>query len=240
MPEEVGDDRDVGTKQDEGDDPSAGMGLRERKHRATHRAIVTAALDIFEKSGYGAVTIEAICQCAGVSKRTFFNYFSSKDAVLVGEGMACIPTEKLKTMLESSAPDVLIGVAVAIAQEERSSYHDITLEHRRHKVLASEPELIWQHMRQGRETGKALHAGVVDFLTEHPSLRRVPTISIEDESRLIVMMAFLSIKQAGHRYYAASTHEEDQEDLTKYYEQLIGHMRAILGDGSRKDADANL
>ncbi len=57
-------------------------GLRDRKKRDTRDALAEAALELFEAQGYDAVTIEAIAEAAGVSRRTFFRYFPSKEAVL--------------------------------------------------------------------------------------------------------------------------------------------------------------
>ena len=59
-------------------------GLRERKKRETRRAINGAALDLVEEKGFAAVTTEEIATRAGVSARTFFNYFPSKEAAVIG------------------------------------------------------------------------------------------------------------------------------------------------------------
>jgi AcrR family transcriptional regulator len=62
---------------------TAETGLRERKKRETRAGLVDAAQAIVKANGLDALTIEAICARAGVSPRTFFNYFESKvDAVL--------------------------------------------------------------------------------------------------------------------------------------------------------------
>jgi AcrR family transcriptional regulator len=44
-------------------------------------AIVEAATTSFLEAGYGAVSMDAIAQRAGVSKRTVYSYFSGKDAL---------------------------------------------------------------------------------------------------------------------------------------------------------------
>ena len=56
----------------------------ERKKRETRRAIHRAALDLVEESGFDAVTTDQIAGRAGVSPRTFFNYFPTKEAAVLG------------------------------------------------------------------------------------------------------------------------------------------------------------
>ncbi|GGU39249.1 TetR/AcrR family transcriptional regulator [Lentzea flava] len=61
-------------------------GLRERKKAATKVALGDAAWSLCVEHGYDGVTVEQIARAAGVSLRTFFNYFSSKEeAVMAGD-----------------------------------------------------------------------------------------------------------------------------------------------------------
>lgn len=59
-------------------------GLRDRKKAATRAALADAAAELAREHGLHVVTADAIAARAGVSTRTFHNYFTSKEeAVLV-------------------------------------------------------------------------------------------------------------------------------------------------------------
>ncbi len=76
----------------DGSGPDAGAcGLRERKKLQTRAAIHSAALDLVTAHGLAGVTVEEICAAAGVSTRTFFNYFPSKGDAALGLGASAVP-----------------------------------------------------------------------------------------------------------------------------------------------------
>src|SRR5262245_27817431 len=55
---------------------------RARKKERTRQEIFGAAMELFTKRGFEAVTIEAICDAADVARGTFFLHFPSKAALL--------------------------------------------------------------------------------------------------------------------------------------------------------------
>jgi AcrR family transcriptional regulator len=58
---------------------------RELARQAMKSQVSGMALDLFDERGYASVTVEDICAVAGISRSTFFRYFSAKEDVLLDE-----------------------------------------------------------------------------------------------------------------------------------------------------------
>lgn len=58
--------------------------LQVRKQELVRDAIYDAAIDLFAEKGFEEVTVEEVAQAAGVSRRSFFRYFATKDDLLAG------------------------------------------------------------------------------------------------------------------------------------------------------------
>ena len=123
-------------------DDEVPLDLRTRRHLATRAEIHKAALDLFESNGLRATTVHQIATRAGVSTRTFFRHFSSKEqAALPGQ-------QRLLQMIETlEFPDPTPSAIIVTISERTQEVvaHDADpdmLEQRRiARLLAAEPEL---------------------------------------------------------------------------------------------------
>ncbi|MFF4095980.1 TetR/AcrR family transcriptional regulator [Streptomyces sp. NPDC001834] len=60
-----------------------GMSLRERKKLQTRHRLWTAATELFAERGFDKVSVAEIAEVAEVSKMTVFNYFASKEDLVL-------------------------------------------------------------------------------------------------------------------------------------------------------------
>jgi len=93
-------------------------GLRERKKLKTREAIQREAMRLFQKQGYDETTIEQISAAVEISASTFFNYFPTKEDVvlfdrydpMVVSMMLSRPTNEPLSVVVRQALEGLAGV----------------------------------------------------------------------------------------------------------------------------------
>src|SRR3954454_16613700 len=59
--------------------------VRERTRRAVRGELTQLAVSLFVEKGYNETTIDDLAAAAGMSKRTFFRYFASKEELVMGK-----------------------------------------------------------------------------------------------------------------------------------------------------------
>src|SRR6202044_3688056 len=73
-----------------------------RPPSTTRHQLQDIAIDMFSAHGYDEVTIEALAAAAGISRRTFFRYFSSKADALMADFDTAV--ERLRSGLAGQRP----------------------------------------------------------------------------------------------------------------------------------------
>jgi AcrR family transcriptional regulator len=131
-------------------------GVRETKKRETRRAISAAALRLASEHGLHGFTLEQVAVEAGVSPRTFFNYFSSKEAAITGLdddelASVCIALEQRPA--DEGPVRALASVVIA---DDESLPAEAASHALRNELLQRFPELLPHHLAAQRGVERAL------------------------------------------------------------------------------------
>ncbi|MDQ4124579.1 MAG: TetR family transcriptional regulator [Actinomycetota bacterium] len=100
------------------------MSLRDNKKTRTREALRAAALRLFREKGFERTTVDEIAVAAGVSRTTFFRYYSTKEAVVfertreVGEVFRRRIAERPR---HENPFEAFEGALLALAREARGS-----------------------------------------------------------------------------------------------------------------------
>ncbi|MBA2560459.1 MAG: TetR family transcriptional regulator [Propionibacteriales bacterium] len=104
-------------------------GFAPRRHRDPHARLRGAALELFATNGYQSTTVDAIAQLAGMSRRTFFRYFSSKeDAIFPDHDSLLVEVEARLGAMSSGSPVEAVCAAMHTVFESYLTDHDVALE----------------------------------------------------------------------------------------------------------------
>lgn len=150
-------------------------GVRQRNYRETHQRIHLAALALAERDGLQHMTTAQIAADAGISRRTFFRYFSCKEqAVLPGhrrylDALAEIPLPQPGAATPADIVAIIDAVGDQVLMLEGDP--ELTVHRRVSALLHSEPEL--------RAYGAAQDAEIAERMAERLT-ERFPDVSLAE------------------------------------------------------------
>jgi AcrR family transcriptional regulator len=149
------------------------VGMRERKKQRTRRALIEAALRLFDEKGYEETTLAEIASEADVSTRTFFSYFASKEDVVFFD--ATERMERTRALVaasgaEESIPDLLMRIVRTslfwAAEDENYDLRDAPV---RMRLMLSVPalqaralHLLFESQLQLAESLESAYRGRID------------------------------------------------------------------------------
>jgi len=131
-------------------DSATSDGLRERKRTATRTAITSAARALTSEKGLNGYTVEEVCEAAGISRRTFFNYFPTKEDAIIGHADDDVPADVIDEFVaggaDSPAGDIsptlfrdLVRLSLRLAEDMTASEEETR---QLIAVVKKEPQLI--------------------------------------------------------------------------------------------------
>ena len=153
----------------------------------TRNALLEAALDLFSSGGYDETTTDQIAESAGVSPRTFFRYFPTKESVLFfGEydfidavsGVYLAQPESLTDYEAMANSFALLAPGLKRIRKRIAQYHE---------AVASSLVLVGRERRNHSANAET----VAQVIAERRGLK-----TPDDECRLLAAIGMLLVERA--------------------------------------------
>lgn len=201
-----------------------GGGLRERKRAATRSAITAAARSLTARHGVHGFTVEQVCEATGVSRRTFFNYFPSKEDAILGHPGDHIPEDLAQDFIDGGSRDDgmsptllddFVELAATVMERTAMSREEVL---QLKEAIVGEPRLLDRFVTGSREQEQAF----LGLLAARESLST-------DDPRVQMASALLRLvtRRAAAEFF-------DPRTATSYREILratVATLRAVVRTG---------
>lgn len=160
------------------DAPRARSSAPTSRGTATARRIESSAVALVLEHGYEATTVDMICAAAGVSQRTFFNHFATKDAAVIGTDVPRLDESRVRAFIASTGPDLLADAVDLIALPGLDGAHTAEVMRLRMRAITSSAEL----MKRQFERFASIEAELAEVI-EYRLLRVSDAAESRDEVR---------------------------------------------------------
>ena len=194
-------------------------GLRERKKRATRQALHDAALRLTLERGPEHLTVEEISAAAGVSPRTFFNYFPGKEQAIIGDDLLAVEPEQINAIMARAAtvPEGMQTIALAMAADAVTRREQVLL---RWQVITRYPALITRMFARLEE----FHAIVASAVAV-----RVGMTPDDAYPQLMAAMTTTGIRVAVQRWTAGQGDDPLERHVAEVFGLLTSELTAARG-----------
>ena len=203
----------------------AELGTRAKQRAQTRERLQQAALELFHRDGFDATSVAEIAAAAGVTERTFFRHFPSKEAVLFQDYESRLEWFSAALAVRPLDEPILASVAVAVNSfpDDREILHQVAA--LRDSVLR--PEAIEAHLRLVQGAFAHELEGAIRQKMEHAragegadtSDERIELVSVVVAN--VIAGALLGVLDVWTRRGGG-----DPEDMAV----LLGEAGALLGD----------
>jgi AcrR family transcriptional regulator len=179
-----------------------GTSLRERKKRATRRALRRVALDLVAERGFAHVTVEDIAEAADVSPRTFFNYFPSKEAALFGADPERATALRAHIVHDAPGETALTALRMALVSEARGVAEELD-------ELGGDPASWLRRMKAARvdphlRAAQAAQLAYVECVVAGALAERLGTDADHDPYPGLLAGAAIGVMRATMTFWASS------------------------------------
>ncbi len=207
---------------------AAEPGLRERKRKATSRAIQFAVLELSRDKGLENVTVYDISRRADISPRTFFKYFDSKESAVLGESAlgSSLPADLVEEFL-AAGPDapVLDGLRDIMLVVAVPDTEDFELHQLRKQVIHHSPHLLIQRISRMRDFEAELIALVEKRMTADATAVARPNEipdqeTLRDRASLTALIAMAAMRHSWGCWAESAESLSMPDLLTRSFREL--------------------
>lgn len=149
----------------------APVSRREQKKAEVREALVEAADALFVEHGFEGTTVDQIAERAGVSRRTFFRYFSSKEAIAFPRSQDRLAGFSILLRDRFAQEPPLRAVHGACLEVARTLVGRADEELARHKVIDASATLLAAELEVYRQWERAIAEAVSTNATDPERLR---------------------------------------------------------------------
>ncbi|WP_430867110.1 TetR/AcrR family transcriptional regulator [Demequina aurantiaca] len=206
------------------------LGLRERKVAESRLRAQHSAIDLCLEHGYEAVTVDMICEASEISARTFYNYFGTREAALLGDAKPMPSEELIVGYIERAAASEVEEFATLIAQTFDAEKIDRDLVRKRRQLLDAEPQLATLNFVRISEA-RGQFAQIVGRRVAH----REPELSAQDAARqahFIVGVTMGAMQEIGRGWL----HGHTDMSMNEYLNEAFVTIRHITQSPRPSDA----
>ncbi len=194
--------------------PAPPQSLRQRKQEVVRQALSAAAEELFLSRGFEATTVEQIAQAAGVSRRTFFRYYESKEDVLVERSDQLGEQLFVELSARPRQEPPLLAIRNALVPAIENGLAD--------------PDFVRCVIRLLRETS-ALRRAMMERrnrLEERIAGLMAQRLGVSPEDNTPMLLAFVTRALHDTAYNAWYDHETD--DIAGLVDDLVSRLRSIV------------
>lgn len=202
--------------------------LRERNRLDTWALIHDTASSMVLEAGLTKATVEAIAEASGVSKRTFFNYFATKEDAIMGTQPPTLPDEAVAVFRANSDGDLLGRTAHLMVAVIRTMFPEASQRERRMKLKDKYPELsraVFHHISASEALVETI---LMDRYEDNsPEIFQVGLPGGREHAQALLMLAGTAVRFAFGRDPAAVSASDNKsvEDSVEIFREA---MRASL------------
>ncbi|MFS8198542.1 TetR family transcriptional regulator [Streptomyces sp. CWNU-52B] len=188
-------------------------GLRERTRRAVRKEIAEAANALFVERGFEATTIDDIAAAVGMSQRSVFRYFATKDDIVLGkfefaveEMLAAFRARPADEPLWTSLRGVFEVLVLMSEMPERAAQMEPV-----HRMVFESPALRAGYLQRLQR----LQDAVVDEARGRAEAAGAPYAVADPTPRAVTAAAFGCLVAAQHSWLAAGANGSYREAVDR-------------------------